>query len=103
MLTLSRLNLHGRSSLHSYSPLLPVQVSRHLSAMVNTQDDNGILVGNWSGDYSGGVSPLKWTGSAEILAQFARTKKPVMYGQCWVFSGVLSTCKSSMKCTLCVQ
>ena len=59
--------------------------------MVNTQDDNGILVGNWSGDYSGGESPLSWTGSAEILAQFERRKRPVKYAQCWVFSGVQTT------------
>lgn len=85
------------SSRHVYhlSVSLPVQVSRHLSALVNTQDENGILVGNWSGDYSGGESPLKWTGSAEILARFARTRRPVKYAQCWVFSGVQTTCKPS--------
>jgi transglutaminase 1 len=66
----------------------PIKVSRHISAMVNVQDDSGVLVGNWSGDYSGGDSPLSWTGSAEILAQFAERKKPVRYAQCWVFSGV---------------
>ena len=46
-----------------------IQVTRHVSAMVNIQDDNGILVG-----YSDGTSPLAWTGSAEILAEFNRTK-----------------------------
>ena len=62
--------------------------------MVNVQDDNGILVGNWSGDYSGGESPLSWTGSAEILAQYSKTKRPVKYAQCWVFSGVHTTCNN---------
>ena len=62
--------------------------------MANVQDDDGILVGNWSGDYSDGTSPSKWTGSAAIMAEFNKTKTPVKYGQCWVFSGVLTTCKN---------
>ena len=56
--------------------------------MVNVQDDNGMLVGNWSGDYTGGKPPTYWTGSAEILDEFNRTKQPVKFAQCWVFSGV---------------
>lgn len=68
------------------------QVTRHISAMVNVQDDYGVLVGNWSGDYTGGTSPLAWSGSAEILAQFNKDKQPVKYAQCWVFSGVETTC-----------
>ena len=69
------------------------QVSRLISALVNEADDNGILVGNWSGDYSGGRSPTDWTGSGAILAEFNRTKEPVKFGQCWVFSGVQTTCE----------
>uniref|UniRef100_H2ZHB5 Transglutaminase-like domain-containing protein n=1 Tax=Ciona savignyi TaxID=51511 RepID=H2ZHB5_CIOSA len=68
----------------------PVQVARHMSALVNSQDDNGVLVGNWSGDYKGGKSPGHWNGSAAILKQYANTGKPVKFGQCWVFSGVLT-------------
>ena len=68
-----------------------IQVSRNASAYVNIQDDNGVLVGNWTGDYSGGRNPLEWSGSAEILTQFNRSKQPVRYAQCWVFSGVLTT------------
>ena len=68
-----------------------IQVSRNISAATNVQDDNGILVGNWSGDYSGGTSPLEWTGSGAILAEFNKTKYPVSFGQCWVFSGVQTT------------
>lgn len=69
----------------------PVQVSRRMSALVNAQHDNGVLVGNWSSDYSGGTSPTAWAGSAEILKEYVLTGKPVRYGQCWVFSGVLTT------------
>ena len=53
--------------------------------MINEQDDDGILAGNWSGDYSGGTSPLKWTGSGEILAEFNKTKSPVL----WPVLGIL--------------
>ena len=58
---------------------------------MNVQDDNGVLVGNWSGDYEGGTSPTKWVGSAPILLQFMENKEPVKYGQCWVYSAVLTT------------
>ncbi|WAR12579.1 TGMH-like protein [Mya arenaria] len=73
----------------------PVIIARKLSALVNSSDDNGVLTGNWSGDYTSGTSPLEWTGSCAILEQYYRTKEPVRYGQCWVFSGVLtSVCRA---------
>ncbi|XP_017013210.2 annulin-like [Drosophila takahashii] len=77
----------------------PVKVARALSAVVNSNDDQGILWGDWRKDLSqitDGVSPLKWTGSTEILQEFYKTKKPVKYGQCWVFAGVLATIARSL-------
>uniref|UniRef100_A0A8D9BVS8 protein-glutamine gamma-glutamyltransferase n=2 Tax=Cacopsylla melanoneura TaxID=428564 RepID=A0A8D9BVS8_9HEMI len=68
-----------------------VQVARALSAAVNSPDDYGAVFGNWSTDFSGGTPPTKWVGSMKILQQFYNKKKPVKYGQCWVFSGVLTT------------
>ncbi|XP_014675499.1 PREDICTED: hemocyte protein-glutamine gamma-glutamyltransferase-like [Priapulus caudatus] len=64
------------------------QVIRSISAMVNDVDDNGVLAGNWSGEYMGGTAPTEWQGSVQILQQWFTTKEAVMYGQCWVFSGV---------------
>ena len=67
-----------------------VLVSREMSAMVNVQGDNGVLVGNWSGEYEDGTAPSAWRGSAKILQQYLQSNgQPVRYGQCWVFSGVL--------------
>ncbi|XP_056406362.1 protein-glutamine gamma-glutamyltransferase E-like [Hyla sarda] len=68
----------------------PVHVGRVLSAMINTQNDNGVIVGNWSGDYLGGERPTKWNGSTDILRQWMKNG-PVQFGQCWVFAGVLCT------------
>ncbi|XP_040186216.1 protein-glutamine gamma-glutamyltransferase E-like isoform X1 [Rana temporaria] len=68
----------------------PIYVGRVLSAMVNSNNDNGIVVGNWSGSYPGGVSPTTWNGSAAILRQWMQ-KGPVKFGQCWVYAGVLCT------------
>lgn len=48
-------------------------------------------MGNWSDDFGGGTPPTKWVGSMNILQQFYKKKKPVKYGQCWVFAGVLAT------------
>ncbi|PVD20985.1 hypothetical protein C0Q70_19149 [Pomacea canaliculata] len=54
-------------------------------------DDDGVLVGNWTRDYSGGVSPTTWRDSVSILRQYYTTKQPVRFGQCWVFAQVLTT------------
>ncbi|XP_038247559.1 protein-glutamine gamma-glutamyltransferase 4 isoform X2 [Dermochelys coriacea] len=69
----------------------PVIVSRAMSALVNSNDDSGVLFGNWSGIYTGGTAPMAWTGSALILQKYYKTKKPICFGQCWVFSGVFTT------------
>ncbi|XP_055638666.1 annulin-like isoform X2 [Toxorhynchites rutilus septentrionalis] len=69
----------------------PIRVSRAISAAVNSPEDDGALLGNWSGDFSGGTAPTKWVGSVEILQQYYKKQKPVKYGQCWVFAGAIST------------
>uniref|UniRef100_A0A2K5N1M6 Transglutaminase 4 n=1 Tax=Cercocebus atys TaxID=9531 RepID=A0A2K5N1M6_CERAT len=51
----------------------------------------GVLVGNWTGNYQDGTAPYKWTGSAPILQQYYSTKQAVRFGQCWVFAGILTT------------
>ncbi|KAM9350327.1 protein-glutamine gamma-glutamyltransferase 2-like [Symphorus nematophorus] len=67
----------------------PVYVTRVLSAMINSNDDMGVLVGKW-GEYSGGVHPGVWVGSGDILRQWAESG-PVRYGQCWVFAAIACT------------
>ncbi|KAJ8031450.1 Protein-glutamine gamma-glutamyltransferase K [Holothuria leucospilota] len=69
----------------------PVLVSRTMSAAVNVQDEGGVLEGRWDGDYEDGARPTSWRGSVAILEQYLKTKESVKYGQCWVFSGVLTT------------
>ncbi|KAM8889076.1 protein-glutamine gamma-glutamyltransferase K-like isoform 1-T2 [Synchiropus picturatus] len=70
----------------------PVNVVRIVSAMINSPDDQGVLVGNWSGDYSTGTCPTVWSGSVEILQEYHKNSgASVKYGQCWVFAGVVTT------------
>ncbi|KXJ69067.1 hypothetical protein RP20_CCG000273 [Aedes albopictus] len=69
----------------------PIRVARALSAAVNSNDDNGALMGRWSKEFPDGTPPTKWVGSVEILQQYYETGTSVRYGQCWVFSGVLAT------------
>nr|XP_054774840.1 protein-glutamine gamma-glutamyltransferase K-like [Lytechinus pictus] len=64
-----------------------VKVSRWFSYIIN----EFVLVGNWSGNYEGGTRPTAWKGSVKIIEEYGTTKKPVKFGQCWVFSGVLTT------------
>ncbi|XP_046450915.1 annulin-like [Daphnia pulex] len=73
----------------------PIRVVRAISAAVNSSDDDGVLMGNWSNDYAGGTEPTKWQGSMLILQKYWATKSPVKFGQCWVFSGVTtSVCRA---------
>ncbi|XP_008526752.1 protein-glutamine gamma-glutamyltransferase 5 [Equus przewalskii] len=70
----------------------PVYISRVVCAMINSNDDNGVLNGNWSENYFDGINPVEWTGSVAILKQWHATGcQPVRYGQCWVFAAVMCT------------
>ena len=62
------------------------------SAQVNSNNDRGVVQGQWQGQYGGGTSPLQWRGSVAILHKWFKGRfKPVKYGQCWVFAGVMCT------------
>ena len=50
-----------------------------------------MLTGKWSGSYSGGTAPTEWNGSVAIMDEYMITKRAVKYGQCWVFSGLVTT------------
>lgn len=68
----------------------PIYVGRVVSAMVNSNDDFGVLEGKWEKDFSDGVDPNSWNGSVEILWKWYNDNyKPVKYGQCWVFAAVM--------------
>uniref|UniRef100_A0A8C1BIE1 protein-glutamine gamma-glutamyltransferase n=1 Tax=Cyprinus carpio carpio TaxID=630221 RepID=A0A8C1BIE1_CYPCA len=70
----------------------PVYVSRTITAMVNANDDRGVVSGRWDGEYSDGVAPTRWTGSVPILRRWSEDGgQKVRYGQCWVFTGVACT------------
>lgn len=69
----------------------PIHVTRAISKMVNSNDDEGVLFGRWDGEYDDGTAPAAWTGSVAILEQYLNTGKEVLYGQCWVFAGVVTT------------
>ncbi|XP_051804447.1 protein-glutamine gamma-glutamyltransferase 6-like [Acanthochromis polyacanthus] len=68
----------------------PIYVSRVISAMINSNDDSGVLEGRWEFPYIGGKRPTHWTGSYAILNKWLQSGcRPVKYGQCWVFAGVM--------------
>ncbi|KAK3556840.1 hypothetical protein QTP70_022278 [Hemibagrus guttatus] len=70
----------------------PVYISRVVSAMVNHNDDCGVLEGKWNENYTSGVNPSEWEDSGSILKQWANSNfNPVKYGQCWVFAAVMCT------------
>ena len=55
-----------------------------------------MLLGNWSGRYTDGTAPQMWAGSVGILKTYIQTRRPVRYGQCFVFAGVVTTSKDNM-------
>uniref|UniRef100_UPI0037E9C387 protein-glutamine gamma-glutamyltransferase 2-like n=1 Tax=Semicossyphus pulcher TaxID=241346 RepID=UPI0037E9C387 len=70
----------------------PIYVSRVVSAMINCNDDRGVLMGRWHDSYADGVRPTHWIGSVSILQHWYQNNcHPVKYGQCWVFAGVMCT------------
>ncbi|XP_042197719.1 protein-glutamine gamma-glutamyltransferase 2 [Callorhinchus milii] len=70
----------------------PVYISRVVTAMVNSDDDSGILEGRWCPPYDSGKPPSRWMGSFSILYSWNRNScLPVRYGQCWVFAAVACT------------
>ncbi|XP_036605376.1 protein-glutamine gamma-glutamyltransferase 2 [Trichosurus vulpecula] len=70
----------------------PVYISRLISAMVNFNDDKGILHGRWDNNYCDGIAPTTWIGSVDILRKWKKSGCcPVKYGQCWVFAAVACT------------
>ncbi|XP_006758176.1 PREDICTED: protein-glutamine gamma-glutamyltransferase 6 [Myotis davidii] len=93
------LSILDRSPSHQNDPATdvscrhdPVYVTRIISAMVNSNNDRGVVQGQWQGKYGGGTSPLHWRGSVAILHKWFKGRfKPVKYGQCWVFAGVMCT------------
>ncbi|MED6245183.1 hypothetical protein ATANTOWER_032679, partial [Ataeniobius toweri] len=91
LLQISPQHLHDRDGDY-ISRADPVYLSLVICAMVNCNDDLGILLGRWTNEYHDGVKPTDWTGSADILRLWLLSKfKPVRYGQCWVFASVLCT------------
>ncbi|XP_067853896.1 protein-glutamine gamma-glutamyltransferase 2 [Heptranchias perlo] len=70
----------------------PVHISRTVTAMVNANDDKGVVLGRWDGNYSNGIAPTRWTGSLPILRLWSTSgAEKVRYGQCWVFAAVACT------------
>ncbi|XP_021544682.1 protein-glutamine gamma-glutamyltransferase 2 [Neomonachus schauinslandi] len=70
----------------------PVYLGRVVSAMVNCNDDQGVLLGRWDNNYKDGVSPMFWISSVDILRRWKSSGcQRVKYGQCWVFAAVACT------------
>uniref|UniRef100_A0A8C4YK97 protein-glutamine gamma-glutamyltransferase n=1 Tax=Gopherus evgoodei TaxID=1825980 RepID=A0A8C4YK97_9SAUR len=71
----------------------PKYVGRVISSMINGNDnDNGVLEGSWNDNFAEHENPSRWNGSVVILRKWRQENyKPVQYGQCWVFAGVMCT------------
>uniref|UniRef100_A0A6G1S623 Hemocyte protein-glutamine gamma-glutamyltransferase n=1 Tax=Aceria tosichella TaxID=561515 RepID=A0A6G1S623_9ACAR len=69
-----------------------VKIARAVSAIVNSNDEGGLLVGDWSGKYHEGISPWAWSESPAVFRKYVQSGyRPVKFGQCWVFAGLTTT------------
>lgn len=69
----------------------PVRVSRAISQMINSPENNGVVMMDFSEEPSRGKRPSAWAGSVSILHLFRETGEAVRYGQDFVFAGIMTT------------
>jgi len=82
----------NRSGLTPIERADPVKTARAISAMSNSNDENGVVVGRWKEPYRPYRNPWEWLGSGDIIMKYYREGgNPVKYGQCWVYAGVAVT------------
>ena len=73
-------------------------IGPNLQANFNDKD-GGVLYGRWDNDYpKDTTAPTAWSGSVAILEKFWQKKNVVKFAQCWVFSGLVTTCMCSSQC-----
>ena len=69
-----------------------VKIVRAITAIANNHTEGGIIEGRWrTSDFENGTNPAFWASSVQILKEYNQTNRPVKYGQCWVFSAVITT------------
>lgn len=70
-----------------------INVLRMLMCQFSSENSNsGLIEGKWGGSYSEGISPSEWKFPSEIFLKWKNTKKPVKYGQCWIFAECMTIC-----------
>jgi hypothetical protein len=69
-----------------------ITIIRHLMSEFSSEhSENALICGKWSSDYSDGLSPSAWKSSSHVFREWGINKKPIKYGQCWVFSECFTT------------
>lgn len=65
----------------------PIHTVRAISSVIN----NKVMLEKRDGIYTGGTPPYQWMSSMDILQAFYKTKKPIKFGQCYVFAAIQTT------------
>lgn len=85
---------HSDVKRHHKPTVQQTNVSSNFPSQVIANKECGVLMGNWSSCYGGGIAPTAWCGSAPILKQYYKCGGvPVKYGQSVAFAGVTNTSK----------
>jgi len=67
-------------------------MTRYANRSVWAGDEDALLEGNWGiFPFTEKDAPELWTSVTDILNKWQKTRKPVQYGQCWVFGAVLNS------------
>lgn len=89
-----RVLLHLLNRLDEKSRKSPALTARYLTSAMVQQPTNpdGLMVGRWEAPYPGGVNPMSWSSSDQIISRYiAQGFQAVKYAQCWVFAAVYNS------------
>lgn len=62
-----------------------------ISEMSSINSVTGLLDARWGIEFLDGNNPMSWNSPTEIFAEWIKNKRPVKYGQCWIFAECLTT------------
>jgi transglutaminase-like putative cysteine protease len=63
-----------------------------MSEFSSQNSETGLINARWDDEYSDGRPPMSWTNPTDVFRLWRRNRKPVKYGQCWLFAEAMTVC-----------
>lgn len=62
-----------------------------ISEMSSSNSVTGLIEARWEIDFPNGKNPMSFRSPSEIFKEWSKKKRPVKYGQCWIFAECMTT------------